>query len=176
MHPKEFKHIKNNTGRLTHMSLKNSELFIGVDFSNHKKIKNIIDNKNNYCTVLYPSDTSIQINNYKLPLENKQLVIFIIDATWASSKPMLRLSKNLQKLPKISFTHKKTSLYSFKKQPFTEALSTMESTLCILEILNKQNIESISTLNLKLFLKPFEEMIKFQTTFSKKKPRFKINN
>ena len=32
MHPKEFKKTKNGTGRLTHLSLPNSHLFIGIDF------------------------------------------------------------------------------------------------------------------------------------------------
>ncbi len=173
MHPKEFKYIKNNTGRLTYLSLKNSELFVGIDFSNHNKINEIIDYTKNYCVILYPTIDSICINKKKLNLEDKQLVIFIIDATWDSSKPILRLSKNLQTLPKISFTHTKVSAYNFKRQPFKEALSTMESTLCVLEILTTQKQENISLKSLKQFLNPFKEMIRFQTKFKSSKPRFR---
>jgi DTW domain-containing protein YfiP len=173
MHPKEFKYIKNNTGRLTGLSLKNSELFVGVDFSNHSKINKLINNPNNYCTILYPSKDSICINEQKLNLDGKQLVIFIIDATWDSSKPMLRQSYNLHNLPRISFTHTKTSAYKFKRQPFAAALSTMESTLCVLEILNGQGLEAISKTALADFLHPFENMVKFQMEFKSNKPRFK---
>lgn len=173
MHPKEFKYIKNNTGRVTHLSLKNSELFVGVDFTNHLKINRLIKNQNNFCAILYPSANSICLNEQKLNLDGKRLVIFIIDATWDSSKPMLRQSKNLHNLPHISFTHTKTSAYKFKRQPFAEALSTMESTLCVLDILKNQGLESISKKELNNFLNPFEKMIKFQMKFINSKPRYR---
>ncbi len=173
MHPKEFKSIKNNTGRLTHMSLKNSELFVGIDFSNHDKINSLISNPNNYCVVLYPSIQSICLNEEKLNFQNRELVIFIIDATWDSSKPMLRLSGNINSLPKISFTHTKISAYKFKRQPFAKALSTIESTLNILEILKKDGIEDISKKSLCDFLNPFYELVKYQMKYISKKPRFK---
>jgi DTW domain-containing protein YfiP len=173
MHPKEFKQIKNNTGRLTHLSLTNSELFVGVDFSNHRKVNDLINDSKNFCTVLFPSKKSFCINDEKLELDGRQLVVFIIDATWDSAKPILRQSINLHKLPKISFTHTKTSAYEFKKQPFAEALSTMESTLCVLEILNHQRIESLLNKELKYFIEPFEKMVKFQMKFASAKPRFK---
>jgi len=173
MHPKEFKQIKNNTGRLTHLSLTNSELFVGVDFTNHTKVNNLINDPKNFCTVLFPSKDSFCINDEKLKLDGRELVVFIIDATWDSAKPILRQSINLHKLPKITFTHTKTSAYGFKKQPFAEALSTMESTLCVLEILNSQGIESLLDEELNHFIEPFEKMVEFQMKFVSAKPRFK---
>jgi len=172
MHPKEFKYIKNNTGRLTHISLKNSDLFVGVDFSNDNRVNMLLTDPKNYCVILFPSESSICINEEKLKLDDKQLVVFIIDATWDSAKPMIRLSNNLHKLPKISF-HTKTSTYKFKKQPFPEALSTMESTLCVLEILKKQGLEAICDKDLEKFLNPFEKMVKFQMEFVSSKPRYR---
>jgi DTW domain-containing protein YfiP len=172
MHPKEYKQIKNNTGRLTHLSLKNSELFVGLDFTNHKKINTLIEDQKNYCVILYPSDDAINLSKQKLELNGKRLVVFIIDATWASSKPILRLSCNLHPLQKISFSHIKSSTYGFKKQPFNEALSTMESTQTILEILNRQKIEKLSKSELKDFLKPFDELVCFQSGFKGENPRF----
>jgi len=176
MHPKEYKYIKNNTGRLTHLSLENSKLFVAVDFSNHSHVNDIINDKNNHCVILYPSNDSLCINEEKLQLEGKNLVIFIIDATWDSAKPILRLSKNLHDLSRISFTHTKTSAYSFKRQPFKEALSTMESTGCVLDILKKQNLETISSDELDNFLNPFNEMIKYQMEYVNSQPRFRSGN
>ncbi len=176
MHPKEFKYIKNNTGRLTYLSLKNSELFVGIDFSKHRKVNSLIHDEKNYCTILYPSKESICINKEALDIGNKQLVVFIIDATWDSAKPILRRSKNLHNLSKISFTHTKTSAYQFKRQPFDEALSTMESTLCVLEILENQGIESISKPALSTFLNPFEKMVKFQMEFKSANPRYRSDD
>lgn len=171
IHPKEYKRIKNNTGRLTKLSLQNSDLFVGIDFSQDKKVNALINDPKNICTILYPGEKSINLNDQKLTLNGKQLVIFIIDATWDCSKPMLRLSSNLHDLPKVSFTHTQSSAYIFKRQPFAEALSTMESTYAILKALNKQKIEAVDENQLSNFIKPFEEMVHFQMQFTKN-PRY----
>ncbi|MCH9813834.1 MAG: DTW domain-containing protein [Epsilonproteobacteria bacterium] len=167
MHPKEYKRIKNNTGRLTKLSLCHAELFVGVDFSQHQKVNALIQNPNNFCTILYPGEKSINLNTKKLSLQNRQLIIFIIDATWDSAKPILRLSTNLHPLSRISFTHTQNSMYQFKRQPFVEALSTMESTYAILKALQTQKIETIEKRNLDNFIKPFEKMVHFQMQFAK---------
>jgi len=82
MHPKEFKKVKNNTGFFTHLSLANSEVFIGIDFSENRRINEIIQTHNSY--ILFPSDdaTNISENNPHLPLHvEKPMAIFIIDST-----------------------------------------------------------------------------------------------
>ena len=177
MHPKEHRKTKNNTGKITHLSLENSQIHVGIDFSNNKKINEIIDNPDNNCYVLYPSNTSIVLNHENIKEENKNSVIFIIDSTWPCSNKILRQSQNIQKLPKVSFEHKKTSKYKIKTQPNELSLSTIESTLCVLELLNAQGIEHISDDKLNGFLKPFEELIKYQLEFradpNKKQVRYK---
>ena len=60
MHPKEFKKVKNGTGHLTHLSLNDSKLFVGVDFTNHKEINEIIASHQSY--VLYPSKDAVNIS------------------------------------------------------------------------------------------------------------------
>jgi hypothetical protein len=61
-------------------------------------------------------------------------------------------------------------------QPNKVCLSTIESTLCILELLDKHNIESIKKEQFDNFLKPFEKMVEYQvscaTQSSGRKPRF----
>jgi len=162
MHPKEFKKTKNGTGHLTHLSLPNSELYIDVDFSAHKAINALINNDNNLCYVLYPGKNSININTQKIDAVGKQIVIFIIDSTWPCSVKMLRLSRNLQKLPRLSFTHTKTSQFQIKEQPKEFCLSTIESTQTILELLNAQGLEQIEEDDLDLFLNPFSAMVNYQ--------------
>lgn len=177
MHPKEFKKTKNNTGKITNSSLANSEIFVGIDFSNNKKINEILNNPDNNCFVLYPSDTSIKLNDENIQKENKNIVIFIIDSTWPCSNKMLRLSSNIRNLQKISFTHSKISQYKIKTQPNELSLSTIESTLCVLELLNAQGVENISQNDLSNFLKPFEQLVKYQLSFNenpnKKQVRYK---
>lgn len=175
MHPKEFRKTKNGTGHMTNNSLENCELHVGIDFSNHKRVNELLNDENYEAYVLYPDTNSIKLNTQKLPSEKKAL-IFIIDSTWPCSKKMLRLSKNLQNLKKVSFEHNKSSQFKIKTQPNQYCLSTIESTLCVLEQLNNQNIEDISKSSLEQFLKPFEEMVEYQVkcAIDENNIRFKV--
>jgi DTW domain-containing protein YfiP len=161
MHPKEYRKTKNGTGHMTNNSLKNSELYVGVDFTNHARVNELLNDKTYEAYILYPGNDSIKLNTQKLPSEKKAL-IFIIDSTWPCSKKMLRLSKNLHGLNKVSFEHDKSSQFKIKTQPNQYCLSTIESTLCILELLNLQNVENISSKSLENFLNPFEKMVEYQ--------------
>jgi len=178
MHPKEFRKTKNGTGHFTHLSLPNSSIFIGIDFSNHEKINNIINDKNNNCYILYPGNNTIKLNNQSIKEKNKNNVIFIIDSTWACSVKMLRVSQNLHNLPRVSFEHDKVSQFKIKEQPNKYCLSTIESTLCVLELLNKHNIEDIKEDDFKGFLEPFTKMVEYQiskaNSLADEHVRFKI--
>jgi len=166
MHPKEFRKTKNGTGHFTNLSLKNCELYVGIDFTKHDKINAILKEKNNHCFVLYPSKHSINLNQEKIGKQKKQTIIFLIDATWPCSRVILTDSPNIDALPKVSFTHTKCSGFIFKEQPQAYCLSTMESTLCVLELLNAHQIENISQSKLNDFLRPFYKMVEYQVTYT----------
>jgi DTW domain-containing protein YfiP len=174
MHPKEFRKTKNGTGHMTNNSLENCELHVGIDFTNHKRVNELLNNKDYEPYVLYPDINSIKLNTQKLPSQKKSLV-FIIDSTWPCSKKMLRLSKNLQNLRKISFEHDKSSQFKIKTQPNQYCLSTIESTLCVLEQLNFHENENIPSKSLENFLIPFEKMVDYQVkyAFDEKNIRYK---
>ena len=160
MHPKEFKKVKNNTGHFTHQSLDNSELFVGIDFTHNSRINEIIATHQSY--ILYPSENALNLTQENPKNSSKPLAIFLIDSTWACTKKMFRESKNLQKLQHMSFTTTKTSQYQIKEQPDAVYLSTIESTLVVLEALHNYGIESIEEKSLELFLEPFHKMIAYQ--------------
>lgn len=166
MHPKEFRKTKNGTGHFTNLSLSNCEIVVGIDFSTHKAINAILGDTKNNCFVLYPSKNSINLNTENISKEYKNTVLFLIDATWPCSRAMLKASPNLDMLPKVSFTHTKRSAFVFKEQPQEYCLSTMESTLCVLELLNSQHIEKIEEEKLEQFLSPFKHMVKYQTAYT----------
>ena len=166
MHPKEFRKTKNGTGHFTNLSLKNCEIFVGIDFSEHTEINEMIEHPDNNCFVLYPSEKSINLNEENIGNNNKNTVLFLIDSTWPCSRAMLKASANLDTLKKVSFTHTKSSGFIFKEQPKEYCLSTMESTLCVLELLNKHNIENINTNTLRHFLKPFHKMVEYQVSYT----------
>ena len=160
MHPKEFKKVKNNTGRFTHLSLPNSELFIGVDFTKNKRINEIIQTHQSY--ILFPSKSAHDLSREPLQKSFKPYAIFLIDSTWACTKSIFRESYNLQKLPHLSFTTNRLSKYEIKEQPQSYCLSTIESTQVVLELLVQHGIEQIDAAKLSGFLRPFEKMVEYQ--------------
>lgn len=175
MHTHEFKKVKNATGHFTHLSLENSQLYVDVSFAEHKAVNKLL--RENNCYVLYPGEESIVLNDNPLALKDKNNVIFLIDSTWHNAKKLLRDSPNIQGLPKVSFEHTKNSAYKIKEQPMELCLSTIESTHCVLELLNKNGSEHLSATELNGFLEPFRKMVEYQvkcTTLENKSPRFKL--
>lgn len=177
MHTHEFKKIKNGTGHFTHLSLENSELYVETSFQNHKAVNVLLNDENNNCYVLYPGEDSIVLNENPLPENEKQNVVFLIDSTWHNAKKLLRDSPNLQELPKLSFEHTKNSEFKIKEQPLDLCLSTIESTLCVLELLTLNGSEGLSSDELDGFLEPFRKMVEYQvkcTALENKSPRFRV--
>lgn len=168
MHPKEYRKTKNTTGHLTHKSLKNSNLYIGINFSKNNAIQTILNDENNECFLLYPSENSIKLNHEKIQT-TKNIVIFIIDSTWACSRKILRENHFFQTMKTISFEHNLRSSFHIKTQPNEYCLSTIESTLCVLELLNQHELENIEESGIKAFLKPFNTMVEYQLQCAKNK-------
>lgn len=160
MHPKEFKKVKNNTGHFTHQILQNSELYMGIDFTHHKRINEIIESHDSY--ILFPSQSALNLSHQNPKKSSKPLAIFLIDSTWSCAKKIFTESQNLRTLKHMSFTSSKTSEYEIKIQPQDAYLSTIESSLVVLELLNKHQIERTPQTSLDGFLRPFKEMIEYQ--------------
>ena len=141
MHPKEYKKEKAATGRLTHLCLLRSEVHMGLSFDGHDGVQALLNNPSNRCVLLHPGRTAInlsdldscqksesQFTTLRNDLQTRTLVVFLIDATWALGRKMLRLSPTLQMLPRIMFTAAMPSRYLIKQQPHVGCLSTLEAT------------------------------------------------
>jgi len=165
MHPKELRKVKNGTGHLTHLSLPNSQLYIGIDFHQDSRINALTADPDKRCYLLYPGEESLDISVNSLGEEGKETVVFVLDATWACSKKMLRLSRNLQKLPRITFPFETPSDFEIKEQPCEQCLSTIESVARVLGHLAVQGEEAVSQEALEAFLHPFRTMNAYQKPF-----------
>jgi DTW domain-containing protein YfiP len=136
MHPKEFKQVKAATGRLTHLCLAESELHMGIGFDDHDGVQTLIRDPANFPVLLFPGRDATnlshtahdQVGAFRARCEGRRLVVFLLDATWALSRKMLRLSRSLQRLPRIMFTPSAPSRYLIKQQPHPGCLSTLEAT------------------------------------------------
>jgi DTW domain-containing protein YfiP len=123
MHPMEAKKEKLGTGRVSLAMLVNSYLITGVDFTDDIEVNALINNSDNYCMTMYPGERSLNVSEHDVtPINNliaakKNIIVFLIDGTWPCAKKMMRLSKNIKALPRISFTATHTSIFEIKEQP-----------------------------------------------------------
>jgi DTW domain-containing protein YfiP len=163
MHPKEYKKEKNGTGHMTKLQLENSEIIVGVDFTNNIRVNEILNEEKSCSFLLYPGkdnfNLSIRKNSEINSFMGKNPHIFLLDGTWPCARKMLRLSKNLQELKRMSFDNKIKSKFIIKQQPESLCLSTIESVYTVLNLLKEVDLEQCET---KSFLIPFEKMIEYQ--------------
>ena len=162
MHPLEAKRNQVGTGRMTNRALQNCRIITSVSFETNKKVNAIINDSNNEVLLLYPSPEALNISEEQLVTDKtKRLYIFILDSTWACSNKMLRLSPNLQKLPKISFAPNYLSRFSIKTQPRAYCLSTIESVYRLIQELKKQDIETLGD-ELEILPEALQMLVNFQ--------------
>jgi len=166
MHPKEYKKEKNGTGHMTKLQLENSEIIVGVDFTNNKRVNEILNKENSSSFLLYPGNDTFNLSISRSSEINSFMGnnphIFILDGTWPCARKMLKLSKNLQQLKKVSFDNKLKSKFIIKQQPEPLCLSTIESVYTVLDLLKEGDLERCDT---KDFLLPFEKMIEYQVEY-----------
>jgi len=163
MHPKEYKKEKNGTGHMTKLQLENSEIIVGVDFTNNARVNEILKNEKSSSFLLYPGKDNFNLSTNKSselkPFLGDTPTIFILDGTWPCARKMLKLSKNLHQLKRVSFDNTIKSKFIIKQQPESLCLSTIESVYTVINLLNEGDLEQCDT---KGFLTPFEKMIEYQ--------------
>ncbi|MEJ6680459.1 MAG: tRNA-uridine aminocarboxypropyltransferase [Flavobacteriales bacterium] len=166
MHPKEYKKEKNGTGHMTTLQLENSEIIVGVDFTNNNRVNEILTKENSRSFLLYPGkdnfNLSVRKSSELRPFMGENPNLFILDGTWPCARKMLKLSKNLQHLKRVSFDNEIKSKFIFKQQPEPLCLSTIESVYTVINSLKEGALEQCET---KDFLIPFEKMIEYQVEY-----------
>jgi DTW domain-containing protein YfiP len=149
MHDKEWRRQKSGTGRLACLNLAGSEIIPGLGFDEHPRVRELLEDPAKRCVLLYPGDEAVDLSSEPFPAEalglepmpepkpesslkptqgsRKQLVVFIIDATWSCSRAVLRASPGLLDLPRLMFRPREKSRWIIKKQPADWCLSTIEA-------------------------------------------------
>ena len=172
MHPYEFKRVKANTGRLTHLCLRDSELYLGISFDGHEAVQALINDPQNYPVLLYPGHGARDLSQGELhatDFADRRLVVFLLDATWRLVRPMFRTSLSLQRLPRIMFSNAAPSRYVIKRQPEPGCLSTLEATHELLLALDRSGLDHYAQPEQLLGL--FQRMQEFQLRCTAGNPR-----
>ena len=56
MHPKEAKRNRTGTGRIAHAGLLDSEILVGIDFTKHSRLCELLADERYYPVLLYPGE------------------------------------------------------------------------------------------------------------------------
>lgn len=150
-HPIEVKRRRIATGRMAHLSLKNSRFMMGCLFGEDDRVNGILRDINRQCFLLYPGRQSANLT--EMPAEaramivpaGKRLTVFVIDGTWNTARKTVNQSPNLNCLPRICFVPPTPSNFRVRRQPRPECYSTIEAIHHTIELLGPAvgfNVES----------------------------------
>ncbi len=165
MHPKEAKRQRTGTGNLAHITLKDSEILVGLDFQKHARLQELLHDEQYYPVMMYPGDDAWNAHKegFKQTVGNKTLLVIILDATWFCARKMIEHNPFLLDLPKFSFYGDYRSIFTFKHEPRPEYISTIETCYYLIK-----ELQSVDMIDKKLEPEPlmnvFKEMIKLQLT------------
>lgn len=163
MHPKEAKRQRTGTGRLAHIRLPESEILVGVNFTHDEHLNELLSSPEYFPVLLYPGDDARTASTpgFKEEIGNRKLLIIIIDSTWFCSKKMIKLSTNVNTLPKLSFSGSYKSIFTFKREPAEYCVSTIESCYYIIKELQETGIANQNA-DAEPLMDVFKKMIAYQ--------------
>ncbi len=166
MHPKESKKQRTGTGRLCKISMKDCEIIEGIDFSKNERLNRLLNDKNYFPVIMYPDQNALNAKTLKLKLQsenlqNKKLLAILIDGTWFCARQIIQKNPELMKLPKMSFCSSYKSIFTFKREPSEECISTLETCYFLIKELQENDFIS-KEINPEPLMNVFKQMIKFQ--------------
>lgn len=129
MHPKEARKQRTGTGRLSRIALKDSEIIVGIDFSKNERFTALMNEPRFFPVLLYPGENALTVRQpeFSVRAGEKTLLVIIIDATWFCAKKIIQNNPQLLELPQLSFYGTYCSIFTFKREPKPEYISTIES-------------------------------------------------
>ena len=165
MHPKEAKRNRTGTGQLAHISLKDSEIIQGLDFSQNARLQELLQNPKYFPMMMYPGKEAwnAKKEGFREAVGSRIPLIIILDATWFCAKKMIDHNTFLLDYPRLSFFGDYRSIFTFKHEPKPEYISTIESCYYMIKELQTCGLAN-AAVNPEPLMDVFKEMIKFQLT------------
>lgn len=162
-HPKEFKRERTGTGRLTNITLVDSEILVGLDFSNNPRLRELLDDEKYFPALLYPGENAWTAKSEALAfqLKDKTLLVLVIDATWFCARKIIERNPFLLDFPRISFYEKYKSEFRFKREPKEDYISTIESCHYLIKELQSAGLVK-KEVNPEPLMTIFRKMVAFQ--------------
>lgn len=151
-HPRE-RDVAIGTAHMASLCLRNSELHVGVDWSQSQPLARALSDAERPPILLYPGEGSIDIVAEPPP---GPVTLVVVDGTWAQTKKVVRTNPVLARLPRYAFVPPTPSEYRIRKEPNLASVATIEALVHALSALEGD------TSRFDTLLAPFRAMIDFQ--------------
>ncbi|MFO0675241.1 MAG: tRNA-uridine aminocarboxypropyltransferase [Polyangiaceae bacterium] len=154
-HPRE-EFMPIGTARMTHLALPNSELHVGVAWSEDSKVARALHDPACPAILLYPGEGAKDVEREPPP---GPCTLVVLDGTWSQAKKLLRKNPWLASLPRYAFRPPAPSDYRIRKEPQDDYVSTIEAITHVLGCL-EGDAEKVRPL-----LIPFRAMVDMQIDY-----------
>lgn len=163
MHPKEAKKNRTGTGHIARISLTGCEIIMGLDFAENKRLQELLHDHRYFPMMMFPGPEAwtAKKEGFKETLGGRIPLPIILDSTWWCAKKMIQHNPFLLDLPRLSFYGDYRSIYTFKKEPEPEYISTVESCYYLIKEFQDNGITD-KNVNPEPMMDAFKAMIKFQ--------------
>ena len=150
----------------------------GIDLDIDPSFLGLLNTPNTVPLLLFPGPQALNVNQastqaWRVLVPNSQRpLFFVIDGTWTQAHAMLRKSRVLRSLPRVSFETSQPSEYGFKTQPHPACLSSVEGVHRVIEVLALRDWGTLPALREHdRMIEIFKRMIEFQLR-QEKNPRY----
>lgn len=154
-HPRESD-VPINTARIAELSLSNSSLHVGLDFTSDRAFQAAIGNSGAPPILLYPGEGA---KNLATEPPAGPVTLVVVDGTWWQASKLFKLNPSLQNLPRYGLSPAEESRYRIRREPEVHCLSTIEALEAALAVLEGKP-EGLPEL-----LEPFDAMVETQLGF-----------
>ncbi len=148
---------KKATAIIAELGLQQYQRWVGEDFTEYEALNQLLQNKAGKIAILYPAEDAQKLNAQKSAQVTSEIeVLIVIDGTWRKASKIWQLNPQLHHLQVITFNEALSSNYRIRKEPEIGCLSTLESIVFALRIIENSPQAYQGLLDL------FVEMVDFQ--------------
>lgn len=151
-HPRE-RDVAIGTARMAALCLPNSELHVGVRWSDSPALARVLSDPARPAVLLYPGEGAIDVGCCP---PSGPVTLVVVDGTWWQARKVIRENPALAALPRYAFVPPSPSEYRIRREPASACVSTIEALAHVLGVL-----EGDAT-RFSALLAPFRAMIDAQ--------------
>jgi DTW domain-containing protein YfiP len=169
-HPRESD-VPINTARIAERALPNSELHVGVEFGESRRVRESLANPAAPAILLYPGTDARDL--VREPPEGP-VTLTVIDGTWWQAQKLFKKNPFLATLPRYALDPTVPSRYRIRKEPALHCVSTIEAITLALGVLERRTgrgaagaaVSGTGGAEIEALLQPFEAMVDHQLRFA----------